>query len=969
MDQSLSFIETQFPVSKMSKESYKERKSSQGQTITGLGKWWGRKPLVLVRAAIIGCLMPASDNPKKDTEIFLKLMSMDTEGLLARKEKSFSIGELYDAVCSNKKLSKFKMYFDDFGDKVKLKREAPRDEIEVAVFETLSYDEKITMCNRPEHIELKNEQMWNEINHHLGTSAKSLSELIKQLSERSFQRNVVIGDCFCGGGSIPFEAARIGCDAYASDLNPVAGLLTWADVHVCGASKEERDIIEKFQKEVYRKVDKEITDLGVEMNECGDRALSYLYCVESVCPECGWKVPLLPSLIVGIRAGKVVVDLVEELQSKHYNFKIRSGVTSKDISAAQANGTVRNNAMICPHCGKSTPISALRHDTTDENGNTVYGLRLWNVEEFEPRTDDIFTERLYAVRYEHIDVLPNGKTKSTRYYTEPGEREIKNEKKILEIVRDKFASWQENGFVPSTAIEDGYNTSQIIRERGWKYWHQLFNPRQLLLLSLFAKYTAEANTPLEKATGILGLNKCADFNSKLCRWNPNCDKTEQTFYNQALNTLMNWGTRSLTMISTLWFRTSDSEPAKGTATVMLCDARDVKSKSDIWITDPPYADAVNYHELSEFFLAWDKKLLMQSFTDWYADSKRILAVRGDEHFSQTMIDIYSNLTCHMSDNGLQVVMFTHSDPAVWAQLAIIMWKAGLKVTAAWNIATETDASGLKNGNYVKGIVMLVLRKQRGGDFAFLDEINADIRTEVKNQIVNMQALDDKEEPNFADPDYVLAAYAASLKVLTSYATIEDLDLDYELNQAISNPSGSKIVSIIENAKKIAFDCVIPVEFSSFLWRDMTSAEKFYIKGLESEKRGNYQISTYQEFARGFSIGGYSQLMANERANTARLKTPFEMAGRTMSDVPDFESSIMRTVFHGIYVGIKEEMNPQKALGFIKNELNNYWDKREMIGKILSFLVDIKDISNMQPHWTESAEMAELLLAAVTHDGV
>lgn len=499
--------------------------------------------------------------------------------------------------------------------------------------------------------------------------------------------------------------------------------------------------------------------------------------------------------------------------------------------------------------------------------------------------------------------------------------------------------------------------------------HQLFNPRQLLLLSLFAKYTAEAKTPLEKAAGILGLNKCADFNSKLCRWNPNCDKTEQTFYNQALNTLMNWGTRSLTMISTLWFRTSDCEPAKGAAKVMLCDARDVKSKSDIWITDPPYADAVNYHELSEFFLAWDKKLLMQAFPDWYADSKRILAVRGDEHFSQTMIDIYSNLTRHMSDNGLQVVMFTHSDPAVWAQLAIIMWKAGLKVTAAWNIATETDASGLKNGNYVKGTVLLVLRKQTGGDFAFLDEINADIRAEVKNQIVSMQALDDKEEHNFADPDYVLAAYAASLKVLTSYATIEDLDLDYELNQAISNPSGSKIVSIIENAKKIAFDCVIPVEFSSFLWRDLTSAEKFYIKGLESEKRGNYQISTYQEFARGFSIGGYSQLMANERANTARFKTPFEMAGRTMSDVPDFESSIMRTVFHGIYVGIKEEMNPQKALGFIKNELNNYWDKREMIGKILSFLVDIKDISNMQPHWTESAEMAELLLAAVTHDGV
>lgn len=56
-----SFIEKQFPVSKISKESYKERKAGAGQTLTGLGKWWGRKPLILVRASILGCLMPASN--------------------------------------------------------------------------------------------------------------------------------------------------------------------------------------------------------------------------------------------------------------------------------------------------------------------------------------------------------------------------------------------------------------------------------------------------------------------------------------------------------------------------------------------------------------------------------------------------------------------------------------------------------------------------------------------------------------------------------------------------------------------------------------------------------------------------------------------------------------------------------------------------------------------------------------------
>ena len=60
-----SFIETQFPVSRLSKESYKERKANSSQTLTGLGKWWGRKPLILVRAVILGLLVPATEDPER----------------------------------------------------------------------------------------------------------------------------------------------------------------------------------------------------------------------------------------------------------------------------------------------------------------------------------------------------------------------------------------------------------------------------------------------------------------------------------------------------------------------------------------------------------------------------------------------------------------------------------------------------------------------------------------------------------------------------------------------------------------------------------------------------------------------------------------------------------------------------------------------------------------------------------------
>ena len=60
-----------------------------------------------------------------------------------------------------------------------------------------------------------------------------------------------------------------------------------------------------------------------------------------------------------------------------------------------------------------------------------------------------------------------------------------------------------------------------------------------------------------------------------------------------------------------------------------------------------------------------------------------------------MVEIYSNLANNMPDNGLQIIMFTHQDVSVWADLALIVWSAGLQVVAAWNIATETEASGLK----------------------------------------------------------------------------------------------------------------------------------------------------------------------------------------------------------------------------------------------------------------------------------
>lgn len=124
MSDNLSFIEKQFPVSKLSKESYKERRAGATQTLTKFGKWWGRKPLILVRAVLLGCLLPSSDNPKEDMDTFLSVLSMDEEGLLERKCKRIPVAELYKIASSNSQYKNhIKDWFENNNGRVKFVRE------------------------------------------------------------------------------------------------------------------------------------------------------------------------------------------------------------------------------------------------------------------------------------------------------------------------------------------------------------------------------------------------------------------------------------------------------------------------------------------------------------------------------------------------------------------------------------------------------------------------------------------------------------------------------------------------------------------------------------------------------------------------------------------------------------------------------------------------------------------------------
>lgn len=333
------------------------------------------------------------------------------------------------------------------------------------------------------------------------------------------------------------------------------------------------------------------------------------------------------------------------------------------------------------------------------------------------------------------------------------------------------------------------------------------------------------------------------------------------------------------------------------------------------------------------------------------DSKRPLTVRGtDEGFRQSMVECYRQLTTHMPDDGMQIVMFTHQDAGVWADLSLILWAAGLRVTAAWTIATETE-SALKKGNYVQGTVLLVLRKRdESAPAIFMDEISPRVEREVRRQLDSMTRLDDASDPNFGDADYQLAAYAAALRVLTAQP-IEEIDPAREIGRARKPGEVGPVEALIRQAVAIATDHLVPVGLDPALWKRLSPMERFYLKGLEVESHGEYRNGVYQELARGFGAATYTGLLADSQANETRLKSATEFGRRGLGGA-DFGGSLLRHVLYAVHLA-GGEGGAQAGLGYLQTERRDYWAERARIIALLDYLAALGRVTTM-PQWAAAS---------------
>lgn len=906
-----ALIESLFPVQKLSVESFKEQMSNTGKVLTSLGSYWkGRKPLVLNKACILGCLMPATNNSLRDLEIFELLMAMDQQSLNMRLQ-----------------------YKNDPQSRLLLSQENK--------IGSITYREYVYASLRPEECpeEKLYAHIWDEVNEYLGTNAFNFADLIEQMGIARFGKRPTVADIFSGSGQIPFEAARLGCNVYASDLNPVACMLTWGAFNVVGASALIREKMESSRVNLVNKVREIVDELDIESDGKGWKIKALLYCLEVKCPESGWTVPLLPTRIIS-KDYKSIAKLIPDPINKRYSIMIENDCSPDELKNA-ATGTVANGEVTHSPDGVTvyrTKISTIRGDV--KSGKTSSNaLRLWEKTDFMPRPDDLYQERLYCLQWIKPKRKGKGYDLEIRAVTND---DLMREIRVADYLQTVFSEWQEKGYVPSMKIEPGYNTDQPIRERGWTYWHHLFNPRQLLLNGLVNQY---AGAELK-----LSLAQLLNYNSRLCIWHNGKGQgggsVSQVFYNQALNTLFNYGCRGFELVAKKMLEIPKSITLSPDIKITLNNhsAEALDSKADIFITDPPYGGAVNYDEITEFFIGWLGKQPPAEFSNWIWDSRRSLAIKGeDEAFRQGMIRAYRRTCELMPNNGIQLVMFTHQSGSIWSDMANIIWASGLQVTAAWYVVTETD-SALRDGANVTGTIMLVLRKRLGQASSFRDDLGWEIEAAVKQQIEGLTGLDQQlrergSEGLYTDADLQMAGYAAALKVLTAYSHIDGKDMVVEAEAPKLAGRKSFVEELIDFAVQTAVQFLVPIGFDKSEWQKLSAIERFYLKMVEMEAMGEKSLDNYQNFSKAFKVKNFSAVMSDSsKANHARLKLSTELKTAQISGEGELPGTPLRALLYALF-----ELSKGTEVDDVLNHLGqthpHYLRDKKLIAKIADYLAN------------------------------
>ncbi len=725
-------------------------------------------------------------------------------------------------------------------------------------------------------------------------------------------------DPFSGGGSIPLEALRLGCETHALDYNPVAVIIQKCILEFPQAlGAKLLPELERWSTWCLEEVEKDL--LMYYQVRSDENIIGFLWCWEIPCPNpsCGIRIPLLKQFWLSRRKKKRVFlyPLLTEndstfMSSHRIDFKIVMESNDQFIM------TDDTSEVYCEYGSQFPPfkfLSAFDPSRGTVNRANVRCPRCLNVVPSR-LTRKVFNDGEITKRI--LVTIFKKKGRKGKFYRIA----TSSDQAIFEKAKEFFRLYVENEKLPEnlTIIPHeslpppgtlGFGAPSYGRRR----WKDLFNERQLLFLTTFlrkilqVKHRLLTELKMEKhlvkaVTCYLALwmDMAAAFSNTLVRWENTTEAAKQVFARHALPMIwdhvevnpFSGSTGSLKTILQYQLKVIrhclqiEAKPAivqRHSATNLPYPA----SFFDAIITDPPYYDNVPYAPLSDFFYVWLKRTIADLFPELFSTpltpkSGEIVAyTRGQDpqaarrHFEIGLTQAFREMHRVLKDDGMLVVVFAHKSNVAWIATIKALMEAGFVITASWPVVTEMRGRLRSlNSATLSSSIHLVARKGSRGRQILYAEILQQVRHKLKEHLQLLMAT------NFTRSDLFITVIGASLEIWSSWEQVID-------------PAG-KIISLekfLEEVQRLSMSIMIESLLESLQLAKLSKKARFYLlwRWLYGEESISFDDAFKLALGANFDLDHelkQSDLL-EKRGSRIQLATPLEREPFLLEKSSDF----------------------------------------------------------------------------------
>ncbi len=752
-------IEVDLPIRRISAHARREKSIRHGH-ISTLHIWWARRPLAACRAVICAALWPDPADP---------LCPQSFRDEAARLINAFAAKANQDMKLlgtSSEESNVRWLKLAKSGNAIDPSEASHLGELRGALLDFIA--------------DFSN---WDNstVQDYLDTSRALTQAAHEALGGAPGTRPLVV-DPFAGGGSIPLEALRVGADAFASDLNPVAVLLNKVVLeYIPKYGQRLADEVRKWGAWIKQEAEKELGEFYPKDPD-GATPVAFIWARNVKCegPGCGVEYPLIRSMWIANKPKKKIAFTFDSTK-KDADVRIVHDVTTSAVE----KGTTSRGSATCPCCGFTTPSDRIK---------VQLGVRKGGVRD----------ARLLAV-------ITSAAGESGVSYRLPTAHDLK----VVDEVSERLMALPILGGVSAIPDEPypdpsaaGALSSSVLY--GAKTWGDIFSSRQSLSLATFSRLVSCIPDKIDEdrelgvacATCLaFCVSKLADYLSSLCIWRTARSCAAHTFGRQALP--MAWDFAEMNPFAgsagdwskavrylCLFIEANTSEVVcEGTATrVSAKDAYLPDDSADFLFTDPPYYDAIAYGDLSDFFYVWLKRCLGTTIPEWFQStlvdktdeivhlSKRFrgsYAHKTKEYFEKEMTAALTRARGVLHREGIGSVVFAHKSTTGWEAMLGSLVEAGWTVTGSWPV--DTERGGRLNSNDTAALASSVHIVCRPRETA-----SGEARTDIgdwRNVLAELPPRIHEWMPRLASEgivgaDAIFACLGPALEIFSRYSRVE-----------------------------------------------------------------------------------------------------------------------------------------------------------------------------------------------------